>query len=70
MADAFNPPSVAVPLVAFSNDAWQQTDRMLRLPEQAGADTTSTLMQMAVLIKPECLMEISGVAVIQEDRIS
>ncbi len=53
MADAFNPPSVAVPLVAFYNDAWQQPGRMLHLPEQARVDAASTLMQMAVLIKPE-----------------
>jgi hypothetical protein len=43
---------------------------MLHLPEQAGVDAASTLMQMAALIKPECLMEISAVAVIPEDRIS
>ena len=70
MADAFNPSGVAVPLVAFSNDAWQQPGGMLHLPEQAGVDAASTLMQMAALIKPECLMEVSAVAVIPEDRIS
>ena len=70
MADAFNPSGVAVPLVAFSNDAWQQPGRMLHLPEQARVDAASTLMQTAALIKPECLMEISAVSVIPEDRIS
>ena len=70
MADAFNPSGVAVPLVAFSNDAWQQPGRMLHLPEQAGGGGGSTPMQKAGLIKPESLPERSGAGGLPEDRTS
>ena len=38
MADAFNPPGVAVPFGAFSNAAWQPPGRALHLAGQVGVD--------------------------------
>jgi enamine deaminase RidA (YjgF/YER057c/UK114 family) len=133
MADAFNPPGVAVPFGAFSNAAWQPPGRALHLAGQVGVDEdwnlvgpgdmvaqarqtlenlqsilrgaggemddivsvivyvtemaplmavhevrkeffsepypASTLVQVAALVKPEFLIEISAVAVIPEERI-
>jgi len=133
MADAFNPPGVAVPFGAFSNAAWQPPGRVLHLAGQVGVDEdwnlvgpgdmvaqarqtlenlqsilrggggemddivsvivyvtemaplmavhevrkeffsepypASTLVQVAALVKPEFLIEISAVAVIPEERI-
>lgn len=133
MADAFNPPGVAVPFGAFSNAAWQPLGRVLHLAGQVGVDEdwnlvgpgdmvaqarqtlenlqsilrgaggemddivsvivyvtemaplmavhevrkeffsepypASTLVQVAALVKPEFLIEISAVAVIPEERI-
>ena len=132
MADAFNPPGVAVPFGAFSNAAWQPPGRVLHLAGQVGVDEdwnligpgdmeaqsrqvllnlkailnnvggemndivsvivyvtemeplmavhevrkeffsepypASTLVQVAALVKPEFLIEISAVAVIPEAR--
>ena len=133
MADAFNPPGVALPFGAFSNAAWQPLGRVLHLAGQGGVDEdwnlvgpgdmvaqarqtlenlqsilrgaggemddivsvivyvtemaplmavhevrkeffsepypASTLVQVAALVKPEFLIEISAVAVIPEERI-
>jgi len=133
MADAFNPPGVALPFGAFSNAAWQPLGRVLHLAGQVGVDEdwnlvgpgdmvaqarqtlenlqsilrgaggemddivsviiyvtemaplmavhevrkeffsepypASTLVQVAALVKPEFLIEISAVAVIPEERI-
>ena len=133
MADAFNPPGVALPVGAFSNAAWQPLGRVLHLAGQVGVDEdwnlvgpgdmvaqarqtlenlqsilrgaggemddivsvivyvtemaplmavhevrkeffsepypASTLVQVAALVKPEFLIEISAVAVIPEERI-
>ena len=133
MADAFNPPGVAVPFGAFSNAAWQPPGRVLHLAGQVGVDEdwnligpgdmeaqsrqvllnlkailnnvggemndivsvivyvtemeplmavhevrkeffsepypASTLVQVAALVKPEFLIEISAVAVIPEARV-
>jgi len=132
MADAFNPPGVAVPFGAFSNAAWQPPGRVLHLAGQVGVDEdwnligpgdmvaqsrqvlqnlqailnsvggemddivsvivyvtemeplmavhavrkelftepfpASTLVQVAALVKPEFLIEISAVAVIPDAR--
>jgi 2-iminobutanoate/2-iminopropanoate deaminase len=132
VADAFNPPGVAVPFGAFSNAAWQPPGRVLHLAGQVGVDEdwnligpgdmeaqsrqvllnlkailnnvggemndivsvivyvtemeplmavhevrkeffsepypASTLVQVAALVKPEFLIEISAVAVIPEAR--
>ncbi len=133
MADAFNPPGVAIPFGAFSNAAWQPPGRVLHLAGQVGVDEdwnlagpgdmvaqarqilnnlktilhsvggemndivsvivyvtemeplmavhevrkeffsepypASTLVQVAALVKPEFLIEISAVAVIPEARV-
>jgi len=133
VADAFNPPGVAVPFGAFSNAAWQPPGRVLHLAGQVGVDEdwnligpgdmeaqsrqvllnlkailnnvggemndivsvivyvtemeplmavhevrkeffsepypASTLVQVAALVKPEFLIEISAVAVIPEARV-
>jgi|TARA_B100002003_G_scaffold236301_1_gene252114 enamine deaminase RidA (YjgF/YER057c/UK114 family) len=132
MADACNPPGVAIPFGAFSNAAWQPCGRVLHLAGQVGVDAdwnlagpgdmvaqarqilinlqtilhavggemddivsvivyvtemeplmavhevrkeffsepypASTLVQVAALVKPDFLIEISAVAVIPEDR--
>ncbi|MFP6770751.1 MAG: RidA family protein [Alphaproteobacteria bacterium] len=44
MADAFNPPGVAVPFGAFSNAAWQPTGRVLHLAGQVGVDADWNLV--------------------------
>ena len=38
MADAFNPPGVAVPFGIFSNAAWQPPGRVLHISGQVGID--------------------------------
>jgi 2-iminobutanoate/2-iminopropanoate deaminase len=38
MADAFNPPGVAVPFGIFSNAAWQPPGRVLHISGQVGVD--------------------------------
>jgi len=40
MADAFNPPGVAVPFGIFSNAAWQPAGRTLHISGQVGVDET------------------------------
>jgi enamine deaminase RidA (YjgF/YER057c/UK114 family) len=131
MANAFNPPGVAVPFGIFSNAAWQPPGRVLQISGQVGVDEdwkvapdmigqtrqtlenlqtilasaggvmddivsvivyvtemeplmdihkvrgeffskpypASTLVQVAALVKPEFVIEISAVAVIPEDRV-
>ena len=131
MADAFDPPGVAVPFGIFSNAAWQPPGRVLHVSGQVGVDAdwnvagdmvaqtrqtleniqailasaggvmddivsvivyvtemeplmdihkvreeffskpypASTLVQVAALVKPEFVIEISAVAVIPEERV-